>query len=490
MANVPLNMAIRLNGVDETAGAFDSVAAKAANIGRKMSAAFKVAAGAFAAIGAGSAVKSALDGMTQLHDAAQQAGVSSTFLQKFSGAMAQAGVSLGQSEITTSVQKLNAALANTEKINAFQKLGVDVSHLRGLKPEDAFTGFLDVVSQIPDEQTRLMALQQGLEEQGLRLAPLMRLGPEAFKRSLEDVMGMIPSTSEKTVNMATDLNNAFSLVSDSVKNDFWNALGSVLEAGTEAFGGLDVAVAGLYERFRYFCKNIVSIFGGVWKALSSGWDTFVQTVQVGLATIGGKMLNLRDRLSAGIAKQIGKTFYGWEEGGDEMAGVDAYRDQLIADRNAKIDAISKGTIFDEVGQAMAQNASEYESRMAAVRKGFAAKAQLTAMTPNTQPLSEAIESAVSSGVKDGLAEGVEYGSYAVLKNAFKARTMLIGGGKMGPVATATNAASTAAAPRTIFATPENRSPNDRTLLDILSVLKKIFDCSDKANKQLATLGSF
>lgn len=496
MATAPLNMAIRLNGVDATAGAFDSVAARATNVARRMTGLFKLASGAFAAIGATATVKGALNDMTALHDLAQQAGVSSAFLQQFAGAMAQAGVTMGQQDIVTSVQKLNAALVNTEKIAAFEKLGIDVRHLQGLKPEKAFLGFLDVVSRLPDEQLRLLALQRGLEEQGLRLAPLMRLGPDAFAESLQSVMQMIPAARESTVNTATDVNNALTWVADSFRRDFWEALGSVLGAGTETFGGLDVMIAGLYESFKLLCANAATLFEGLWRFLSSGWDTFSDNLLVSLANLGAKIQNARDAIAAGIANWYGERYLGWEAGGDEMQGVESARAALEAQRNGLIETVSAGSLWAGMAAQFGANASDFEARMQKVTEGFAAKAKLTALTPATlSPLSESIESAVTSGVEKGLAEGVESGSYAVLKNAFKARALTSG---RASVVNIPQAPAGAVNPPTVGAhaapavsnTPATKPARNKTLEDLLTVAKHTLEELRSTNRKISALGTF
>ena len=283
---------MELQGKDATKKAFDSVAQRAKTSQAKIGAALKFGAIALAVGAAAKKIGASLDHLNKLNDIAQQAGTSATWLQKFTGAMGQAGINITTEGLVASVQKLNASLVNTEKLKAFEKLGVNVSHLRGLKPEEAFTGFLDIVSKIPDEQKRLLVLQRGMEEQGLRLAPLLRQGPDAFKQSLQDVMAMIPVTSDNTVTLATNANNAFALVGQSFSAVWQNCLGSILQWADESFGGVDLAIMKTWENSKAFCLTFVRALqtlgesiGGILGLLRVDWRDAIKMIGIRYAQL-------------------------------------------------------------------------------------------------------------------------------------------------------------------------------------------------------------
>lgn len=456
---------LNLEGKDNTARAFRAAKKNADSFGASLRTALKVGAVALAAKKSFGMVANALKDMNVLNDTAQRAGVGTEWLQKFSGALGQAGIQMQMTDLVSTVQKLNAGLVNTEKIKALSKLGVDVSHLRGLKPEEALMGFLETVAAIPDEQTRLLALMRGMEEQGLRLAPLLRQGPDAFKTSLAAVMEMMPATAGATVTMATDLNNSITRVKDSIQNAMWTALGSVLRWGTDAFGRLDIALGVLYERFRLFGKNTVVVFTEVWGTLTGGWDKFETDVLAGLAVLGASLQNLRDRIAASAAKWIGETFQGWDS--EQLAAVDAELQSILDKRKALTEAATGGTVVGNIGMAWEANQEEFEKRVGTLTRGFEAKAQLSSFEP--PQLRENVANAVAAGTKEGLAKGIEAGSYEALKVSMQSA---VGGFSLGaatnPTAPVARAAVAAAAPAATVSKPVV----DR-LGEVLQTLKSI-----------------
>lgn len=475
---------LQLEGKDNTAKAFKSAKKNADSFGASIKTALKIGAVALAAKKSFDLVAGALNDMNVLNDTAQRAGVGTEWLQKFSGAMGQAGIQMQQTDIIGSIQKLNAGLVNTEKLKALQKLGVDVSHLRGLKPEEAFMGFLETVAAIPDEQTRLLALMRGMEEQGLKLAPILRQGPEAMKSSLDAVMEMIPHTSSETVTMATDLNNSFTRVKDAIQNEMWTALGSVLQWGTDAFGRLDIALGVLYERFRLFGKNTVVVFTEVWDSLTGGWERFEESCQAGMAVLEGAMQSLRDRLAASIAKWYGETFQGWDS--EQLAAVDEELQELLDKRKALTEAAVAGTtIGANIGLAWEANQAEFEERVGKLTRGFEAKAQLSAFSTPPQ-LEENVKNAVSKGTKEGLAAGIEAGSYEALKVSLRSA---VGGFSLGaatnPTAPVARAATAAVSPSATVTKPIT----DR-LGEVLQTLKSILAQTQSLAGTAKTLEAF
>ena len=497
MATAPLNMAIRLQGVDATAGAFNSVAAKTKLAAAKISSAMKTVAGAAAlAVGAiSAAAKMAQNELNALNDEAQQAGVSANWLQKFTGAMGQAGVRMQRSDIVKAVQDLNAALMNTRKTKVFEKLGVDISHLRGLAPEKALEGFLEVISKIPDEQTRLLLLQKAMSDNGMKMAPLMRLGPDAMKESLADVMAMIPAASDDTVTLATNLNNAFALVSSSMKTQWYDALGAVLEWADESFGGVDKALMRCMEYGKAWALVFVRGIQTVGEAVGGIIGLFAVDWLDGLKMIGIRFAQLVEYIAGPVRNAIG-TVVGLfnEDLGNAIIESTAQYQQMLEDTAAEI--------YEKHGVAPMKSFAERideDFKAAAVKvetweKGLSAKASLTSMQPIVQeafePVKENVKDAVSDGVREGLAEGVEAGSYAVIKNAFAARSLM--GANDAPAAALANAVKAVQPPeaRTVSATPHASDKRFDSLPEMLDVLRKLLSTTEAVHKDLAALGAF
>lgn len=497
---VPLNMAIQLQGVDATADAFNSVAARAKRVGAKVADGLKMATVAAAGVSAavGVAAKAALNQMNELNDTAQRAGVSAEWLQRFSGAMGQAGILMQQSDIVGSIQKLNAGLVNTEKITALQKLGVDVEHLKGLKPEEAFMGFLDVVSKIPDEQTRLLALMRGMEEQGLKLAPLMRQGPDAFSESLRAVMDIIPAVSDGTVTVATNANNAFALVAQSFQTIWHEVLGDILVWGDEAFGGLDKAIMRTWEYVKFFTLTIVRAFqtwgeavGGIIALFQFDFCDALKVTFLRLGQFGRLLLSPFIEL----AKFLGD---------DEWkSSVDSFMEYYDGSVQNAINMVYDQYGFSHTTSLADKVKADFDEMQANVKKwetGLSAKSKLS--TGATEigelpiqeipkvietPIQESVKKSVSSGVQQGLAEGVESSSYTVLKNAFKAASLTkstqqvaaaVAGAMAGPAAPVATSGTAQASATSNFQR------------EVITILSRIFDSSDKSQKALAALGAF
>lgn len=492
------SVSVQLNGQDKTKAAFDSVAKRAKDSSNKIGAALKAGAIAVAVGAVVKKVADALDGLNKLNDIAQQAGMKAEWLQRFVGTMGQAGINITTEGLVASVQKLNAALVNTEKLKAFEKIGVDVSHLKGLRPEEAFTGFLETVAAIPDEQTRLLALQRGLEEQGLRLAPLLRQGPDNFRASLEAVMGVIPAASEQTVGLATNANNAFALVGQSFQTIWYEALGSVLTWADQSYGGVDKAIMRTWEYTKAYTLSLVRAtqqwgenVGGVIALFQfdfvdalevltyriAQWGYILMRPFAKLAAMLGAdgLLNAIELVDAEIQRRIERIYksHGFEP--TTTLAEKIGQDFLRAQQN-----IEKWDVALDAKKNLSAFASEGLAQIPALTVPEIPAPSPAAIEPLAATVEESVTTAVSSGVQQGLAEGVDSNSYDVIKNAFKASALT--------ASVPTIAASIAAA--TAPSAPGSTSPTGGGLAEAVEILRKIFDAADKSQKTLATLGAF
>ena len=473
MATVPTKVQLTIKGKDETGKAFRSVSQKAQNTGSKLMAAFKVAAIVAAIAKIGQAVKAALDDMNKLHDIAQQAGTSAVFLQKFVGAMGQAGIVTNTEGLVASMQKLNKAITDPEKLIAFDKLGFDIRQFEGMSPEKTFIEFMIAVSRCNDESRRLLLLQRGMEEQGLKLAPLMRLGPDALRKSLDDVMAMIPATSENTVNLATNANNAFALVAADFKTRWYEMLGSLLTWADETFHGVDKAIMRTWQTMVLVLKNtwamITAPLWGIAEAVAMLWVNLLDGLKLILFKII-QMFEAVERLAVRLSAAVAGIF------SDELAGrLHNYASEIGEESQYYIDQLfkrnnitQKPTLFE----SFKNNAAEFDAAMKRWNKGLDAKATLTSMTPGTPTMAKLtsnVAGAVGAGVKKGLARGIESSSYDAIKAAFTAAS------KQGMAAAAADAvnvtAPAAARAATVASAAGNAGNIERLLSDLLSVVR-------------------
>lgn len=476
MAGKSTHVEIRLRGKDETASAWQSVAARARSFNAAagaMAAKALLATGA-AAAGLGVSAKSALDSLNQINDVAQKSGVSASWLQQMTGALGQAGVTLSADTLSNSVAKLQAAMVNAEKINLFKNLGIDITRLQGLAPEETFIRFLETVAACNDEQTRMLLLQRGLEEQGLALAPLLRQGPDAFRDSLRDVMAMIPAVSDSAVAVATNANNALALLGQSASAAWQQTVGDALTAIEAQHGPIENVIYSITAGFAYAAESVAltvtAIVGNFTKAWAAGiaelgrgiramlaslspqatslFDSVAGTVAVGAAditsafwdeTLLGRMTasdrdyNLLQYAGAGIALPF-QGLYNLILGDESQAAKNVRKAvaesvaQDLYDPKSIVDAWERhtGSVMTDLQSRLQEARAKWDQWQTKKIEGVSAKPKLSAFAPPTiaQPelenLSEKIRTAVKTGTKEGLADGIEASSYEVVKAVFRA----------------------------------------------------------------------
>lgn len=486
------SVTVQLNGQDKTKAAFDSVAKRAKESSNKIGAALKAGAIAVAVGAVVKKVADALDGLNKLNDIAQQAGMKAEWLQRFVGTMGQAGINITTEGLVASVQKLNAALVNTEKIRAFEKLGIDVSHLVGLRPEDAFLGFLEVVAAIPDEQTRLLALQRGLEEQGLRLAPLLRQGPDNFRASLEAVMGVIPAASEQTVSLATNANNAFALVGQNFQTIWHEALGSVLAWADETFGGVDKVIMRLWERLKAFGMMAVRVIQQIGEFLAGAMViTQIYDISDGLEVLFYRIAQWGNVLLTPFIKLA--EVLGMDGLAKNFAWVEEEIERRINHIYDKYGLTPTSTLAEKIGQDFLDAQAKIEEWDAALdakktlssfaNEGLAQIPKLelqpfepASLAPMAESVRESVKTAVRTGTEQGLMDGIEGGSYEALKTTFAAGAVRMAAGQT-PASVQLAQAET------------SRASADR-LSSIETLLRQLLDSVRGGAKTLAALETF
>lgn len=306
MAAPSINMALILTGYDATGRAFSSAAAGAKKTAASIRSAFSGVAAALASVGAVAGTKKALDDLNLINDQALRAGVSAEWLQRLTGAFGQFGIQLQRQDVVSAITKLGAGLKNLEKINALKKIGVDVEHLQTLNPEEAFVGFLETVAAIPDEQTRLLALMRGMEEMGLKLAPILRSGPDVFRESLQDVMGMIPAVSDSAVATATNANNALAIVSSSLSSAWQRTVAGMVTGIQDRYGDIEVVIAAAFARVRLTAENTVSLFvvafNNIGAMFVGGTQTAVESCEYILASVWPAFAKMIRRMAGELAQ--------------------------------------------------------------------------------------------------------------------------------------------------------------------------------------------
>lgn len=467
------DLVLSIVGIDKTASTFGSVDKKAKDLSSRLKKTLT-----FAALGAGAfgfvrSFKSAMNSMNEMADTAMRSGLNGEWLQKFSGAMSQAGVQVGVNDITGAIAKMNATLANPVKDEAFEKLGFNIKQFKGLKPETAFTEMLTAISKVGSEQERVFLLQRTLGNSGAAMAPLLRQGPEAFSESLDKVMAMIPAVSDESLNVATSVNNAFSLLSDEMTASWYEWVGSALSTLEDWFGPLEENIAKIPIIFRRSIDKAVTVVGWGLINMGRGVGDFVENTK---RWLGGFVKNWREVFSSiwdytkEMVKAIGQMFKGlgkaiWSaikgdgfDFSELQAGLDRFKKNAFKPVDFKIE-YQKSDMLDigaELDRINAEAAKAIQIKVDGVR---AKKTLAASLEGAVDPLGEKLKGKVSKGVKEGLASAVESTSYESFKAIFAA------GGSIGGSSASAAGAQSAKTER--LATEGNR-----TLSSILAELKE------------------
>lgn len=192
-------------------------------------------------------VNSSLDALVDL---SARTGINAEALQSYGLAAKLAGVDTEQ--FGNAVQKLGVNIGKANPGDAFDKnlkqIGLSVAELRTLAPEQQFSLIGQAISQLPSAAARAGAAVQIFGKQGAALAPLFRQGADSIDdlRKRADRLGAI--VSEVQINNVAEMNDAFDLVSATVKG----IVGQVI-------GNLAPAVSDVAEQF----LNFVETFNGV-----------------------------------------------------------------------------------------------------------------------------------------------------------------------------------------------------------------------------------
>jgi hypothetical protein len=136
--------------------------------------------------------KSVLDSASQIHDMAEQLGISAEATQGFKAAAEQAGSSI--EAVGTALTKMNQNLAegNKSTVAALQAAGLSFDDIRQMRPEDAFLAITDAVQKIPDP---MIQTQVAMELFGRSAAELL----PAIKEGFRDAANAADKMSEDTI---------------------------------------------------------------------------------------------------------------------------------------------------------------------------------------------------------------------------------------------------------------------------------------------------
>jgi hypothetical protein len=203
IVNVAADTAQLVKGVDQVNRSLDSVEKFANKVGTALVAAFSTTA----IIAAG---KRVIDYAGHLTDLSQKTGIGVVGLQKLELAFEQNGVALDT--VTAASAKLAKNLVGGDKtaVGALEKLGLSVSELKKMAPEDQFITVADAIGKIPNPTEKAYAAIAIFGKGGAELLA-------GFTGSLQQTIGELERMGviidEQTIKAADDFGDQLTVLS-------------------------------------------------------------------------------------------------------------------------------------------------------------------------------------------------------------------------------------------------------------------------------------
>lgn len=397
MATASSSILFSLNGVDKTAGAFNSVQKRAKSAMSKLRG-VAMAAGlgiSFGAIAYGA--KRAVDAMGELTDHAQRMSSSVEDVQKLTGALDMVGV------VGVNVDAL---------AKAFERMSKETGAV-GVR------GFRDVMQSIAgmgSEQERVNELVRVFgREMGAKFAPLVRQGPQAFIEGLDGVMAMMPAVTGAAAEAADGASDALKIAGKTITVAWQQTIGDMVAGWKDHFGvsfeeGIYIAieyvtwfVKSAWKHFKAFGENIGK---GAW-AIVDDWRGALESL--GLHWVG--VFNAIGRLAMEFGKQLWKWIKGegavdWQAVWQEA--VDGYK------------AVGESEFGKDIAWSVVDDAALARARDAAIevkKAGIEAAKKLASGGVEADATIAKAANEATRAVKDSAKEAayVSAGSYAALK---------------------------------------------------------------------------
>ncbi len=126
-------------------------------------------------------IKSAIDMGDHINDLSKQTGVSVETLSKLSLAANQSGTDLDS--VAQSINKMQKNIS--EGTDIFGQLGIKLSDIKKLSPEEQFLTIAEQISKLGDDSDRTRALMDIFGKSGASLAPLFSEGAEGIRNAME-----------------------------------------------------------------------------------------------------------------------------------------------------------------------------------------------------------------------------------------------------------------------------------------------------------------
>ena len=166
---------------------------------------------------------------SELHDLSLKTGVSAKSLAGLKYAAEQGGASLGTIEMAirrTSTALIDAKEGSTEITKAFDRMGLSLTSLEGLNPEEQFLKIAGAIANIPDPMSRAATAVDLFGQSGTDMLPMLSEGEEGLRKMMEAGINFSKWT-EDGAKKADELGDAFDTLKTSTTGLF-NIIGTQL----------------------------------------------------------------------------------------------------------------------------------------------------------------------------------------------------------------------------------------------------------------------
>ena len=397
MATASSSILFSLNGVDKTAGAFNSVQKRAQSAMSKLRG-VAMAAGlglSFGAIAYGA--KRAVDALGLLSDQAQRMSSSAVDVQKLTGALDKVGI------VGVNVDAMAKAFGKMAKETG--AVGV-----RG------FRGVMQSIAGMGSEQERVNELVRVFgREMGEKFAPMVRQGPQAFVEGLDGVMAMMPAVTDAAVNAGDSAADALKIAGNTITVAWQQAIGDMVAGWEGVFGvSFEQGIYTAIEYVKWFAKSA----WGHFKAFGENiWEVAWAVVDDWRGALESMGLHIAGTFNAigRLAKEFGKQLWKWVKGEESMDWQAVWQEAVDGYKAVGESEFGKGiawSVVDDAALAKARDAA-----IEVKKAGIEAQKKLVAGGVEADATIADAANAATKAVKDSAKEAayVSAGSYAAMK---------------------------------------------------------------------------
>ena len=228
-------------------------------------------AASLVAFGVG-AVKSFADAGDEIQKMAQRTGFTTEALSELKFAAEQSGSSLatiekGSKRLSTTI--LDAQMGLSTATDAFLALGISVSELQGLSPEEQFQKVANALAAVDDASTRAALAQRVFGRAGTELLPLFQQGEAGMMALREQAQQLGVVWSQDAANSAADFKDA--------QNELKTAFAGVAFTVAKE---IVPAITDFARNLIQYKPQVIAFFEGVRKVADVLWQNFKSGLDV------------------------------------------------------------------------------------------------------------------------------------------------------------------------------------------------------------------